>query len=482
MPAGFQGAFQQNMLDTRFLQQIDAKSKLRACAAKLPIPLRTGENRIYTRAGALVPVVLADTVANNTLTYDLGLNAPGVGNAGNSYPIEQYSLTISERSQSLDINIIQDQETLASFYRKNWDRLAAQAALSMDLMAMQQLAQAYESGSTFVTVGATGTTGVVLSVDNIQGLSTAFATATFNGSVFPYGLPASVATNNLGITVYPFSGAASYTGTITAFTQDGSNISSMQTPAGVIAGNSGTITVTFGGSKTVAVGDVIVANDAPTILRPNNRLSRYALQSTDTLGMQLFINARAQLENNGVEPFEDGTFVCLLDSALEAQIFTDPQFQIMSMGLASSPLFKDAKVSQEFGLTFVRSTNLPIYKPNASEASGVWGGASPAAQTRRAFVLGQGAIQEGTFEGMAAGYGAMADSDIGYVRVLAPESESPFALITRPALDRKAQIWSQTWVWVGGHACGTDATVTPAVVPTASAARYKRCVAIETAG
>ena len=464
------------MLDKKFADQIEAKSRLRRVMSKIPIPLRVGEQMIYTRAGELVPVLTADNPTNNTLSYDLGINAPGVGSSGNSYPIEQWSLTIAERSQSLDINILQDEETLASFYRKNWERIAAQAALSLDLVGMQQLATSYESGSSWVTATTTGTT-VSAHVDNIYGLSTAFATTTFNGTTFPYGSPATVSgSNTLAVTVYPASGAASYSGTISGAVADGSNLSTMTTPAGMVNGFSGTLTITFGASQTLAIGDVIVASDAPRIIRPNNKASRFALNSGDTLSMQLFINAQAQLEANGVEPFEDGTYVALLDPQQHAQIFTDPQFQIMTMGTAKSDIFVNATVSHEFGLTFIKTTNTPIY--TFTNSAGATNQVS-----RRSFIIGQGAIQEGTFEGMATGYANMADQALGYVHLMGDaKSDTPWALITRPALDRKQQIWSQTFVWIGGYACGTDATITPAVVPTASAARFKRAVTIETIG
>jgi len=475
MPAAFQSAFQQSMLDKRFFDQIEAKSKLRKCVSKIPIPLRVGEQMIYTRAGQLVPVITADNPTNNTLSYDLGINAPGVGSANNSYPIEQWSLFIAERSQSLDINILQDEETLASFYRQNWDNLASQAALSLDLISMQQLATAYESGQSWALATTTGTT-ISIHLDNINGLSTAFATTTFNGTTFPYGSPAAVSgSNTLSVTVYPISGASSFTGTITAATADGSNGSTMTTPAGMINGVSGYVTVTFGASQTISIGDVLVASDSPTIIRPNNKRSRQQLTSADTLAMQLFINAQAQLDANGVEPFDDGTYAAILDPQQHAQIFTDPQFQIMTMGMAKSDIFKGAMVSEEFGLTFIKSTNLPIYNFTNS--------ASTASVSRRAFIIGKGALQEGTFEGMATGYANMADMQLGYVHLLGnAKSEMPWALITRPALDRKAQIWSQTWLWIGGVASGTDATITNAVVPTASAARYKRAVTVETIG
>lgn len=476
LPLAFQSAFQSNMLDKRFQDQIEARSRLRRLVSKIPIPVRVGEQMIYTRAGELVPVITADNPTNNTLSYDLGINAPGVGASNESYPIEQWPLFIAEYSKSLDCNIIMDEETLASFYRKNWDRLAKQAALSMDLINMQNLAVAYESGSSWVTATTTGTT-VSAHLDNVYGLSTAFSTASFGGTTFSYGSPNAVSgSNTLGCTVYPAAGGASYAGTISAVAVDSpTNSSTMQTPAGVVSGASGTLTITFASSKTLSIGDVIVASDAPTIIRPNNKQSRYALGSNDTLSMQLFINAKGQLRANGVDPFADGTYACLLDPIQQTQIFTDPQFQIMTMGLAASPIFKDAVVSQEFGLTFIETTNSPIYSFTNSAGNAVI--------SRRAFLIGEGALQEGTFEGMASGYSQMADMELGYVHVLGDsKSDTPWALITRPALDRKAQIWSQTWIWIGGVAAGTDVTITSAVVPTASSARYKRALCIETIG
>ena len=466
MPQAFQQAFQQNMLDRKFKQGLEARNIFRKAAVKDPIPRRIGESLIYSRAGHLVPVITADNPANNTLATDLNAAGTGVGTSNNSYPLEQFPIYINSRHQSLQINAIQNEETLASLYVQNWLEISRQAALSIDLTALQRLALAYESGMTFVTAATSAST--TAHVDNINGLSTAFSTVTINGQTFPSGQPSAVSVSNpLTATVYPASGAAPYTITIEGASADGSNSSQMVTPGGVVAGNSGTLT--FSAAQTFAVGDVIKAADAPTILRPNGKMSRNALAATDTVTIQLIINAVAELRRNNVDSLEDGTYLCALDPYLQAQFFADPDFKLAMMGqMEDSKIFHNARLARNLGVTFVDTTNCPNYAfTNSQSASLV---------AHHAYVMGKGALIEGTFDGMVEGYKSMANQAISAVRVV-----DDYALVTRPPLDSLSQIWTQSWVWIGGHVCPTDATVTPAVVPSATAARYKRCVAIEVA-
>jgi hypothetical protein len=54
-------------------------------------------------------------------------------------------------------------------------------------------------------------------------------------------------------------------------------------------------------------------------------------------------------------------------------------------------------------------------------------------------------------------------------------------MVNRMPLDRAGQILSSMWYWIGGFVVPTNATITPAVIPTATAARYKCGVVIEVA-
>lgn len=55
-------------------------------------------------------------------------------------------------------------------------------------------------------------------------------------------------------------------------------------------------------------------------------------------------------------------------------------------------------------------------------------------------------------------------------------------MITRPALDRLAQIIAQSWCWIGGFALPTDLTANTTIIPTATNSYLKRCVVIESLG
>lgn len=472
MPAAFQDAFQQQMLERGFNSQLEYKGVLRRAAFKKPVPVRSGEAIIYSKAGQLVPVVDSLDASGWTNSADFNSSADGAGVGANnpSYTIEQWSVSIGARRQYLDINIIQDQETLASLYAQNWVNLGRQAALSMDLMAQKQLSLSYESGRSYVLANTSSST--TCRVDNIYGLDKAFATVTIGGVAFPSAQPVAVSgANPLAATVYPAGSltnafAVSITGA-TADTGTGLANTDMKDAAMGYLGNSGTLT--FSAAQSLNAGDVIVAADAPTIIRPGGAASRYQMNSGSTLGMQLLINAKAELERNGVAPFADGSYLCVLDPIAEAQMFTDPQFEIMSMGAVNSSIFKNATFSQQFGLTFAKTTNTPVYTLSRASTAAAVG-----LKARHIYVIGQQAVQESSFEGFARAYRAMADNRVAAVSIV-----DDYALITRPGITRTADIYSQTWYWIGGHCCQTDATVTPAVIPSASAARFKRAVCIE---
>ena len=53
------------------------------------------------------------------------------------------------------------------------------------------------------------------------------------------------------------------------------------------------------------------------------------------------------------------------------------------------------------------------------------------------------------------------------------------AHITREPLDALKQVVTQSWTYIGGFVVPTDITATPTTIPTASNARYKRGVILE---
>lgn len=465
VPVGLQQVLQGGWLNRRFEIQLRSKAAFRIAAYRTPVPVRSGETTIYSRAGRITPVVQDQNPAAN-IGLDNNFNTPvgGVGGT-NAYSFEQWQVFIGEIGFPIDINAIQQFELISDVFKQNWDNIAEQASLSLDLKAAQATFLAYESGRTWVT--ALTSTSTTAHVDNIKGFDTAFAVLAISGSNFPVGSPQPVsATNTMTVTVYPASGAASTTVTVTLAVADAANAST-QITGQMINGVSGTLT--FSANQSFAAGDVLVASDAPAYVRNNNKRSRFAMSTNDTIGIQMILNAKAILKANNIPPMSDGTYAVFIDPILMAQFYADQQFQIMAQGAEASALFKDGVLIRHFGVTFVETTNSPVYGPFVNSAS-------QSIYTRRLIVCGERYIQECPFEGLEAGYKSLADFALADIRVM-----NDVAVITRPPLDRKSQILSQSWVWIGGFVAGTDATITPAVVPSATTARYKRAVVLEAA-
>jgi len=88
--------------------------------------------------------------------------------------------------------------------------------------------------------------------------------------------------------------------------------------------------------------------------------------------------------------------------------------------------------------------------------------------------VGQGALIEGDFAGMAEQDVAPADSIVSLV--------DGIAMVTREPIDRLQQIIAQSWYWIGGFCAPSDTMTNPTVVPTATNAAFKRAVMVEHVG
>ena len=109
MPTVLQSIFQQNMLDRRFLEQIEAVNAYRKSAYRLEMETRSGEVMIYSRAGRISPS-MEDIVPSTNVPLDNGLTSQvgGVGTSANTYPFEQFQIQIGMLpSNPIDLNLIQ---------------------------------------------------------------------------------------------------------------------------------------------------------------------------------------------------------------------------------------------------------------------------------------------------------------------------------------------------------------------------------------
>ena len=458
-PAQLANAIQQGFLERAFIDPLKNILAYRKIADREEFPGRIGDAITKTRVGLMIPNTTPLNPSTNT-NLDNGLTPQ-------QYSDEQYILAVGQYPQlAPDINLADDETTIAAFAMKNAENLGIAQATAIDRIARSALFNSYMGGNSVVTV-TLGSPGTTVNVDDTRG----FQTVVVNGNVVPVSgsNPLPVFINNV-------------LSNVTGFTNDVSNTSS----AASTGGTSGTITT----AANVLVingtaGNSVVSAFAPVIFRPSGRQTTAAIQSTDLLNMTTILNAVAYLRNNAV-PTVDGYYNLYLNSTSMNELYQDPEFQILNRGVGTrDPVYKDAWISDAFlDVRFVRTTETFVQPPQG-------GAPVPVAQTiQRPILCGQGALVEGIFTrgldaiknmAMSDGIGSM-QQFMSAVDVMGNEFKyDGFYQYMRPPLDRLAQIISQTSNYIGGFTVPTDVTTTSAIIPTASNAYYKRAVILETA-
>jgi hypothetical protein len=436
-PPALQPIIQQGFLEREFEQALHSRLGYRACADREDFAVGIGETLTKTRAG-LAPAVTSPLNPSMNTNLDNGLT-PG------TWGVEQYTLTLNTYAATMDLNMVTAKVAIASMFLQNAYVTGEQAARSLDDLARNSLFNAYFGGNTRVRVTLTAP-ATTISVDDIRGFQTVF----INGvqqTVSP--------TNTLAVMV----GLDTYT--LIGSTADAINVS---TAPGGISG-----TLTFSTDVSVADGtalNTVQAATASLILRPNGRTNTSQLISTDELEMANVLDAVANLRLNAV-PDINGAYNCYLDPISARQLFADQDFQRLFIGYTSAAeVFKPGQgvVNDFLGLRFVL-TNESYVQASPSV---------PNAMVRRPIVVGQGALVEGDFAGMAADDVAPKDAIVTMV--------DGICMVTRPPIDRLQQIIAQSWYWIGGFCAPSDTTTTNLTVPTATNQNFKRAVMIEHIG
>ena len=434
-PVALQPILQGGFLEREFQQALHSRLGYRACADRQEFSVGIGETLTKTRAG-LKPSVTSPVPAAANTNLDNGLTPTGWG-------IEQFTLTINHYAATTDLNMVTSRVGIEGQFLQNAAINGEQAARSLDELARNALFAPYFGGNTRVRT-ALGAAGTDVAVDDLRGFTTAFV----NGAQSPVG-----GTTSLTVTV----GAGVYN--LIGTTVDGVNVST--TPGGV----SGTLT--FNSNVSVsdgALGSPVQAANASVIIRPNGRTTTAGLAAGDSLSMASLLDAVSKLRMNAV-PEINGAYNCYLDPVSARQLFADNDFRQLFMGATSAnQVFRDGMVNNFLGLRFVPTTEAYV-QPHPTLVGAV---------VRRPIVVGQGALIEGDFAGMAAQDVVPADSIISLV--------DGVAMVTREPIDRLQQIIAQSWYWIGGFCAPSDTMTNPSVVPTATNAAYKRAVMIEHLG
>lgn len=458
LPAALVNAIQQNYLERAFIDPLLNKLVYRETADRELFSGRIGDTITKTRIGLMVPNTTPLNPSSNT-NLDNGLTAQ-------QYSDEQYTLAIYQYPQvAPDINLLDDETSIASFAMRNAYNLGVAQATALDRIARQNLFNSYMSGNTVVTQ-TLGSPGTTVNVDDTRG----FQTVVVGGNVV-----AVSGSNTLPVYI----NGTQYL--VSGFANDSSNVSS----AATTGGTSGTITTTTNVSTTNGTaGRTVIGLYAPVIVRPNGRTSTAAIQSTDLLNMTSILAAVSYLRNNAV-PKIRGAYNLYLNSTSMNELFQDPEFQILNRGVSvKDPVYENAWINSAFlDVRFVDTTETYVQLAQASAPV-------PVAQIiQRPIICGAGALIEGIFAKGLEAIRNMANSGIGkmesaptVINMLGEKfSKEGFYFYMRPPLDRLGQIISQVSNYVGGFTVPTDVTTTSSIIPTASNAYYKRAVIIETA-
>ncbi|HUW82313.1 MAG TPA: DUF4043 domain-containing protein [Phycisphaerae bacterium] len=443
LPAALQDVIQQNMLETAFKKPLEAKLGYRSIADQENFPAEIGETITKTRTG-LLPAITTPLppAANSDITSGL---------TPQNWATEQYVLGINQYSANQMLNVRTSRVAIADIFLRNAFTLGKQAAFSVDTLAYNVLFSSYIGGNTVVRV-TLGAAGTAVSVNDIRGFRT-----TFNNEGQPVPVSATYPVNaNVGSDTYAVVGAAA----------DATNVST--TPGGI----SGVLT--FSSAVSIAdgtAGNAVVSAVAPLLVRPfitasgamvatTGGISGANDQNNGKLTMEMLLYARATLADNGVPGVHGDTYRFFCSPMQAMGLFQDPAFQMLFRGQPNTAPFRRGVVQDILGIDLIE-TNLNIAQAYAGVGN-----------VQRGILCGQGALIEGTFTNEA--YKAADDADDDLITVV-----DGIAHIIREPLDALRQVVTQTWSYIGGFVVPTDMTTNPQTVPTASNARYKRAVMIE---
>ncbi|GBQ25982.1 hypothetical protein AA0472_1953 [Acetobacter estunensis NRIC 0472] len=447
-PSQLQPIIQQGYLAREFSAGLQSRIAFRAIADREVFPNRVGETITKTRKGLKSPVTTPMNPSQN-VNFDNGLTP-------STWSVEQYTLTINQYGDTIDLNVVSEGVGIADQFLANANTNGIQALQSLDRIARNALfgggvggVGGYMGGNTCVTT-ALGSSSTQVAVDDIRG---------FERLVNSTGQVVSVA-QSAGMTVTIGSNAY----TLVSVTADSVNTSTAP------LGQSGTLTLSTSVSVSDgAAGSPVVSSTAPLVLRPNNRLTTAQLVAPtgnygssnyvtgDTLGIQTVLAAVAALRMNNV-PTIDGAYHCYLDDQQMLGLFRDGDFKYLYRGAYGSDTYRAGSVVELLGVRFIPTTEAPL---QASLGAGV---------IHRAIVCGQGALIEGDYSGALE----LPDSERSLV-----ENVDGIMMVTREPLDRLKQMIAQSWYWIGGFALPTDATVNPTIIPTSTNSYLKRGVVIE---
>ena len=397
VPAQIRAMLQDGILDRVFQDALKPEFIFPAIADSEPWVSNMGDTKTFTRKGLLAPVTTPVT---------------GSDVSAATYGIEQWSVTMDQYGQAVDTNMLQSAMALASKYLADVETLGINAGQSLNRIARDKLYAAYAGGRTWVTT-AQGTASATAVVADATGFT----------KVLVNGVPTPVsASNPLNVTVGG-----------TANTVTGVDVA--------------TNTLTLGTAVTQAVGDAVVAANAPfMVIAGTGNNSAYDLAANDVATFAMFRAAVARLRKMNV-PTIQGYYVAHIDPDTEAQLFDDDDFKQALQGRVDSPIYRDLSIGRFGGIDWVRNNECPVLTSGTNGLT---------VDVHEPIVVGGGVLVAAPFENMGGLLTGSGVEDVPDISMINAAPGVDVAMIVRPPQDRLQQVLSTAWSWVGDYGVPSD--------------------------
>lgn len=455
--AGFQIAYQQNFLARFFEEGLDSLMAYRRDAKQELIPVGAGETITKTRYGRLAPVPTPLNPAN-VIGLDNGVNYVTAN-------LEQYTYNVNEYTNGQQLDLLYTQMSIGDQLLVLAKNNGVNAAQTIERVAKQTWFASYNTGNTWCRSDLGASSSTAFHVDDIRG----FQFAPVAGKMQPV-------TSGNPLTVFEYatvSGGNNQTLSITAAVADSPTQSVY--PSSVYGqasdGISGVLTMVSTGTD-VTSGDAIVSSLATPVIRPNGKQGTNLLTPGDQLTLQLINNAVAVLEANAVPRHSDGCYHLYYDFQSQSELFIDQQFILASASRIADTEYQNGQIFSLYGTKFIPTTEAYLQALNTT--AGMQAPAAGGTNVHRVLITGAEGLCQGNFAGLESYAEHQGVGQISNIFMI-----DNVAHILRSPIDNQGRSVTMVWLAAFGMVCPTDLTATPATIPTANNATFKRAIVIE---
>lgn len=285
---------------------------------------QVGEEVVMSRAGLLEP-------NTDPLT-------PGVDPEPKQPAFEQFKARLDRYGDAIDTHMPTSAMAAANLFQRNIQTLGLQAGQSVNRLPRNALFKAYLSGNTVTTASASNS-ATQISVASLNGFTDVLVlTDRALAQPVSASYPLTVRISGIGLR------------NVIAVSPDN--------PLDPFGPGTLYLSSAIGGSG-VAARVAVVSSQAPKVIRAGGGDSVDALGSGDIFVLQEAINSVGYLRDNNVQPHPDGFYHCHISSLANAQVFADPAFQRLNIGLPSHSIYQEGFIGHLGGVMFIMNTESP---------------------------------------------------------------------------------------------------------------------------